>query len=101
MDSGDDSDDDPMYTKMLEDIHDGSHPHTNVNKREVCYKIRDCINQRQLEWKGALKATRNMGKDLQKVFKTVLEEILKDLILGESGSEISHLIPEPRNFSEV
>ena len=31
--------------------------------------------QRQLEWRGALKATRNMGKGLQKVFKTVVKEI--------------------------
>ena len=33
MDSGDESDDDPMSTQMLEDIRYGSHSHTNVNKR--------------------------------------------------------------------
>ena len=43
-----------------------------------------------------------MGKGLQKVFKTVVKEILQDFSpLGESGSEASHFIPEPRNFAEV
>ena len=43
-----------------------------------------------------------MGKGLHKVFKTVVKEISKELPpLGESGSEVSHLIPEPRNFAEV
>ena len=42
-----------------------------------------------------------MGKVLHKVFKTVVKDILQDLPLGESGSEISHFSPEPRNFSEV
>ena len=41
-----------------------------------------------------------MGKDLHKVFKTFVKEILQDLPLGEYGSEVSHFIPEPRNFSE-
>ena len=37
-----------------------------------------------------------------KVFKTVVKEILQVLPpLGESGSEVSYFIPEPRNFSEV
>ena len=44
----------------------------------------------------------NMGKGLHKVFKTVGKEILQDLPpLGESGLEVSHFIPEPRNFAEV
>ena len=43
-----------------------------------------------------------MGKGLQKLFKTVVKEISQELTpLGESGSELSHLIPEPRNFAEV
>ena len=43
-----------------------------------------------------------MGKGLHKVFKTVVKEILQDLPpLGESGSEVSHFIPEPRNFAEA
>ena len=60
------------------------------------------MRQRQSEWKGALKATRSMGKGLHKVFSTVVKEILQELThLGESGSEVSHFIPEPRNFAEV
>ena len=43
-----------------------------------------------------------MCKGLQKVFKTVVKHISQDLPpLGESGSEVSHLNPEPRNFSRV
>ena len=43
----------------------------------------------------------NMGKGLHKVFKTAVKDILKYLPpLGESGSEVSYFIPEPRNFSE-
>ena len=43
-----------------------------------------------------------MGKGLHKVFKTVLKEISQDLPpLGESSSEVSYFIPEPRNFAEV
>ena len=43
-----------------------------------------------------------MGKGLHKFFSTVVKEILLELTaLGESGSEVSHFIPEPRNFAEV
>ena len=42
-----------------------------------------------------------MGISLHKVFKTVVKDILQYLPLGESGSEIPHFIPEPRNFAEV
>ena len=43
-----------------------------------------------------------MGKGLHKVFSTVVKEILLELTpLGESGSEVFHLVPDPRNFSEV
>ena len=43
-----------------------------------------------------------MGKGLHKVFKTVLKDISQYLPpLGESGSEVYHLITEPRNFAEV
>ena len=47
MDYGDESDDEPISTEMVEDIHDGSQSHPNVNRREACYKICDPINQRQ------------------------------------------------------
>ena len=43
-----------------------------------------------------------MGKGLHKVFSTIIKEISQELAtLGESGSEVSHFIPEPRNFAEV
>ena len=43
--SGDESDHDLISTEMLEDIHDGSQTHPNVNIREARYKIRDSIRQ--------------------------------------------------------
>ena len=102
MDFGDESDHDPISMETLKDIRDESQSYPNVNRRESRYKIRDCIKQRQPEWKGALKDTQNMGKGLHKVFSNVVKEISQDLPpLEESGSEVSHLIPEPRNFSEV
>ena len=43
-----------------------------------------------------------MGKGLHKVFSTIVKEISLELVtLGESGLEVSHFIPEPRNFAEV
>ena len=41
--SGDESDHDLISTEMLEDICDRSQTHLNVNRREACYKISDCI----------------------------------------------------------
>ena len=100
--SGDESYHDLISTEMLEDIRDGSQTHLNVNRRESRYKIGDSIRQRQLEWKGALKAMRSMGKGLHKVFSTVVNEILQELTpSGESISEVSHFIPETIFFSEV
>ena len=96
---GDESDHDLISMEIVEDIRGGSQTYPNVNRREARYKIRDRIRQRQLEWKGALKATQNMGKGLHKVFSTIVKDILQELAtLGESGSEVSHFIPEPRNF---
>ena len=41
-------------------------------------------------------------KGLHKVFKDVVNNIFQALpILGESGSEVSYFIPEPRKFSKV
>ena len=48
LDSGHESYDKHMSTEMLEDIRDGIQSHTNVNRRESRYKIRDIIQQRQL-----------------------------------------------------
>ena len=43
-----------------------------------------------------------MDKVLHKVFKTAAKYISQELsLLGESSSEFSHFIPEPRNFSEI
>ena len=43
-----------------------------------------------------------MVKGLHKVSKTVVKDILQELTpLGESGSEVSYFIPDPRNFAEV
>ena len=42
------------------------------------------------------------GKILHKVFKTVVKGISQNFPpLGESGSEVSHFIPEPISFAEV
>ena len=60
----------------------GNQYHTGVNRREARYKIRDPIKQRQSEWKGVLKATKNMGKGSHKVFKTIVKVFLQDLLLG-------------------
>ena len=79
LDSGDESDHDLISMEMLQDIRDRSQTHPNVNKREARYKIRDRIRQRQSEWKGALKATRRMGKGLHQVFSTVVKYILQEL----------------------
>ena len=84
---------------MLEDICDVGHTRPNVNRIEACYKIRDCIRQRKYKWKRALKATQSMRKGLHTVFSTVVKETSQELSpLGESSSEVSHFIPEPRNF---
>ena len=77
--SDDESDHDLIYTEMLEDIRDGSQTYPNVNRREVRYKIRDRIRQRQSEWKGALKAKRSTGKGLHKVSSTVVKDISQEL----------------------
>ena len=87
---------------MLHGICDGNQTHPNIDKRGASLKICDRIKQKKLEWKGSLKATRNMGKCLHKVSSTIVKEISQELTaLGESGSEVSHFIPEPRNFAEV
>ena len=64
--------------------------------------IRDRIKQKKPEWKGALRATHKMGKGLHRVFSNIVSEILQESTnFGETGSEVSHFIPELRNFAEV
>ena len=46
-----------ISTEMLEDICDTSQTNHKVNKSEAHDKIRTRNRLRQLEWKGALKAT--------------------------------------------
>ena len=100
MSSGDESDSEPMYTDMLEDIYDGSQSHLIINRREARYNTCYPIKRYQAEWKGELLPTQNMGKGLHKLFKAVVNDIWQTLpILGESGSEFSYFITEPRNFS--
>ena len=42
-----------------------------------------------------------MGKGLKTLFETVVNKLSVELpIFGESGSEISYLIPEPRKFAK-
>ena len=102
LDSNEKFNQDLISMETLEDIRDGSQTHPNVNSREARYKIRDRIRQIQLEWKGSLKATQSMGKGLHKVFSTAVKGISQELeALGEFGSEVSHFIPELRNFAEV
>ena len=43
MDSGNDSDSEPMSAEVLEYIPDSSKSHRNVNRTEACYKINDII----------------------------------------------------------
>ena len=77
---------DLISTEILEDICFGGHTHPNVNKREARYEIRDRVRRKKSQWKVALKATRNTGKGLHKVFSTTVKDILQELeTLGESG----------------
>ena len=60
------------------------------------------VKKSQVEWKGALLSTQNMGKGLHKVFKYVVNEISQALpILRQYGSEVSYLVPEPRNVAKL
>ena len=45
--SDDESDHDLISTEMLEDIHEGSQTHPNVNIRETRYKLRRTLRQRR------------------------------------------------------
>ena len=95
-------DDDLISTETLHDISDGNQTHPSIDKREARLEIRDRVKQKKLQWKGALRATHKVGKGLHRGFIIIVSEILQELTnFGESGSEVSHFIPEPRNFAEV
>ena len=90
MNYGDESDHVLVSTEIL----DRSQNHTNINRREANYKIRDHIRERQSEWKGELKATQKMGNGLHKLLSTVVKDIFQELTpLGEYGSEVYHFTP--------
>ena len=82
MDSGDESDGYTMSIEMLEYIRDRSQSHMKVNRIEARYKRCDSIKQGQSECKEALTDTQDMGKVLQKLFKTFVKEISQELLLG-------------------
>ena len=51
---------------------------------------------------GSVKSYAQDGKRFTQSFRTIISEILQELSnFGETGSEVSHFIPEPRNFAEV
>ena len=90
-------DDDLISTETLHDIRDGNQTHPKIDKREAQLAIRDSIKQEKSQRKGALRATHKIGKGLHRVFSTIVSEISQELTnFGESGSEVSHFIPEPR-----
>ena len=100
--SGDESDAQPMYTDVLEDIPDGIQSRPIINRIEARYNIRGCIKRGQAEWKGAVFSTQNKGKYVHKSVTSVVIDIFQGLqIFGESGSEVSYFIPEPRKIAEV
>ena len=69
---------------------------------EARLAIHDRIKQKKSEWKGALRAMQKMGNGLHRVFSTIVSEISQELTnFRETGSEVSHFIPEPRNFAVV
>ena len=95
-------DDDLISTETLHDIRDGNQTHPSIDKRETRLEICDRIKQNKSQWKGALRATHKMGKGLHRVFSTIVSEISQELTnFRETGSEVSHFIPESRNFAEV
>ena len=95
-------DDDLIITETLHDIRDRNQNHPSIDKREARMAIRDCIKQNKSQWKGALRATHKMVKGLHRVFSTIVSDISQEWTnFVESGSEVSHFIPEPINFAEV
>ena len=91
-----------ISTSTIEDIQNGNKIHPELNARDARLKISECIKQMQNEWKVAQLSAKSMGNFLHKVFNAVVNELNNSLPnLLESGSEVSHFIPEPRNFSEV
>ena len=72
-------DNDLISTETLHDIRDGNQTHPKMDKREARIAIRDRIKQNKSQWKGALRATHQMGKVLHRVFSTIVSVILQEL----------------------
>ena len=50
----------------------------------------------------SVKSYAQYGKRFTHIFSTIVSDILQELNnFGETGSEVSHFISEPRNFAEV
>ena len=61
-----------------------------------------CTRQAQSGCNVSELSDNRTDKGLHNVFIDAVNELHNKLpVLGESGSEVSHLIPEPRTFSEV
>ena len=94
-------DDDLISTETLEDIRDGNQTHPKIDKREARIKIRDRIKQKKSQWTVALRATHKIGNGLHRFFNTIVSDISQELTnFGETGSEVSHFIPEPRTLKK-
>ena len=90
-------DDDLISKETLHDIRDGNQTHPKISKRESRMVIRDRIKQNKLQCKRTLRATHKMRKGLHRVFSTIVLDISQELTnFGETGSEVSHFILEPR-----
>ena len=91
-----------ISTETLEDIRDGNQTHPKIDKREARMAIHDRIKQNKSEWKGLLRATHKIGKRFTQSFQYYCIGDFQELTnFGETGSEVSHFITEPRNFAEV
>ena len=82
-----------MSTDMLEDIC-VCNSCMSIKRIDACCKKHDCIKQGQAEWKGASSSTWNMGKNIYKILKDIVNKLLQALpSLGESRSEGSYFNP--------
>ena len=94
------SDSEYISTDDLKEIRDRNYVHPNINARHSRLKIRDQIRKAQSEWKGAVLSSKSMVKISHKLFKVTVKKLNNSLpALGESGSEVSYFIQEPRIFS--
>ena len=72
-------DDNLISTETLYDIRDTNHTHLKIDRREARMAISDRIKEKKSQWKGALRATHKIGKDLHRVFCTIVSDISQEL----------------------